>query len=49
MAMISVGYPADISTLSGDILARETVARTRKPLSELFFDASWGQGVKDVI
>lgn len=49
MAMISVGYPADISTLSGDTLARETAARTRKPLSALFFDASWGQGVKDVI
>lgn len=47
MAMISVGYPADISTLSGDALARETAARTRKPLAELFFDASWGQGVKD--
>ena len=46
MAMISVGYPADIATLSGDALARETAARTRKPLSELFFDASWGQGVK---
>ena len=49
MAMISVGYPADISTLSGDTLARETAARTRKPLAQLFFDASWGQGVKDLI
>ncbi len=47
MAMISVGYPADISTLSGDTLVRETAARIRKPLSELFFDASWGQGVQD--
>ena len=49
MAMISVGYPADISTLSGDALARETAARTRKPLAALFFDASWGQGVKEVV
>jgi nitroreductase len=49
MAMVSVGYPADISTLSGDTLARETAARKRKPLSEVFFDSSWGQGVKDVI
>ena len=49
MAMISVGYPADISTLSGDALTRETAERKRKPLSDLFFDASWGQGVKDVI
>ena len=49
MAMISVGYPADISTLSGDILDRETAARNRKPLSQLFFDASWGQCVKDTV
>ncbi len=46
MAMISVGYPADISTISGDVLARETAARSRKPLSELFFEATWGQGIK---
>lgn len=48
MAMVAVGYPADISTLSGDVLDRETAARARKPLSELFFEASWGQGIKDV-
>lgn len=47
MAMVSVGYPADISTLSGDALDRETAARSRKSMSELFFEASWGQGVKD--
>jgi len=46
MAMVSVGYQADISTLAGDVLARETAERSRKPLSELFFDAAWGQGVK---
>ena len=45
MAMISVGYPADIATLSGDVLARETAPRSRKPLSELFFDATWGAGI----
>lgn len=45
MAMISVGYPADIATLSGDALARETAPRSRKPLSELFFDAAWGEGI----
>jgi nitroreductase len=49
MAMISVGYPADISTLSGDALAREAAARTRKPLTELFFDGSWGRGVKNAV
>lgn len=48
MAMISVGYPADIAALSGDTLGRENAERTRKPLPELFFDASWGQGVKDI-
>ena len=46
MAMISVGHPADIATLSGDALARETAARSRKSLPELFFEASWGEPVK---
>lgn len=48
MAMISVGHPADVATLSGDALVRETAARKRKPLSELFFDASWAEPVKGV-
>ena len=48
MAMVSVGHPADVATLSGDALARETAARTRKPLSELFFDGNWGEPVKGV-
>nr|WP_294840950.1 nitroreductase family protein [uncultured Methylotenera sp.] len=48
MAMMSVGHPADIATLEGDILARETAPRTRKPLSELFFGATWGQPVPGV-
>ena len=45
MAMMSVGYPADISTLSGEVLERETAARTRRPLGELFFDGTWGKPV----
>lgn len=45
MAMISVGYPADVATLSGDARARETAPRSRKPLSALFFDATWGEGI----
>lgn len=48
MAMISVGHPADVAMLTGDTLARETAARTRKPLSELFFEANWGEPVKGV-
>lgn len=47
MAMISVGYQADVATLAGDVLARETAERSRKPLPEMFFDGQWGQGVKD--
>jgi nitroreductase len=45
MAMVSVGYPADISTLSGETLERETAARSRRPLGELFFDGAWGKPI----
>lgn len=45
MAMVSVGYPADIATLEGEALARETAERVRKPLSELFFANTWGKPV----
>ena len=48
MAMISVGHPADVATLSGDALTRETATRKRKPLSELFFDSNWAEPVKGV-
>ena len=46
MAMLTVGYPADINTLSGEALQRETAARSRKPLSELFFTGQWGKSIK---
>ncbi|HEY8355202.1 MAG TPA: nitroreductase family protein [Methylophilaceae bacterium] len=45
MAMITVGYPADIATLSGEALERETSVRTRRPLGELFFNGIWGKPV----
>lgn len=45
MALLSVGYQADIATLSGEVLTRETAARTRRPLNELFFAGCWGRGV----
>ncbi|MGQ0442622.1 MAG: nitroreductase family protein [Methylophilaceae bacterium] len=45
MAMISVGYPADVTTLEGEVLAREMAARKRKPLTSLFFQGSWGNAV----
>lgn len=42
MAMVCVGYPADIDTLNGEALERELAPRVRKPLSELFFKGNWG-------
>ncbi len=45
MAMLCVGYAADINTVTGDALDRETAARARRPLSELFFDGSWGNPI----
>jgi len=45
MAMMSIGYPADIATLEGDVLTRETAPRTRRPINELFFANSWGKPV----
>lgn len=43
MAMVAVGYAADIKTVTGEALNRETAARKRKPLSELFFDSNWNK------
>ena len=45
MAMLTVGYQADIASLEGDVLSRETAARTRKPLGELFFNGAWGKAI----
>ncbi len=45
MAMMSLGYPADIATLEGEVLSRETAARNRRPLNELFFADSWGKAI----
>ena len=42
MAMISVGYPADIATVTGEALVRETTSRSRRPFNELFFTNGWG-------
>lgn len=41
MAMISVGHPADIASLEGEVLSREIAARSRRPLNELFFENYW--------
>lgn len=45
MAMISVGYPADIASLEGEVLSRETAERNRRPLNALFFANSWDKPV----
>jgi len=45
MAMICVGYHADIATVTGEALTRETAARSRRPLNELFFANCWGQNI----
>jgi nitroreductase len=42
MAMVCVGYPADIATVTGEALVRETAARSRRQLNELFFANGWG-------
>lgn len=49
MAMVSVGYPADIATLTGEALTRETAPRTRKPLEELFFAGTWNAPINTKI
>jgi nitroreductase len=38
IAMISVGYLADIETITGDLLVRETAGCSRRDLGALFFD-----------
>lgn len=45
MAMVCVGYPADIASLEGEVLTRETADRSRRPLNELFFAEHWGKSI----
>ena len=45
MAMICIGYEGDANTLPVDLKTRETEARKRKPLGELFFSGTWGESV----
>lgn len=45
MAMVSIGYAADIANIEGEVLTREIAPRTRRPLSDLFFSASWGGAI----
>lgn len=45
MAMVAVGYAADIATVTGETLMREMAERKRKPLGELFFSQNWGKPI----
>lgn len=45
MAMLSVGYAAEIASLEGEVLARETATRSRRLINELFFAGSWGKSI----
>ena len=45
MAMLSVGYPANVATLGGEVLEREIAPRKRRELGELFYAGTWGAPV----
>ena len=45
LAMVTVGYQADVESLTGETKEREIVARSRKPLNELFFNGQWDQAI----
>ena len=46
MAMIAVGYQASPDVLDEETRAKELKPRSRKPLSELFFERAWGKPVE---
>jgi nitroreductase len=45
MAMIAVGYQADVNQLSEELKERELAPRKRKELGELFFSGMWDRPV----
>jgi len=45
LAMVTVGYQADVESLTGETKERETAPRSRKPLNELFFNGQWDQAI----
>ena len=42
VAVLAIGRPGDASELSRDLQARDSTARSRRPLDELVFDGVWG-------
>lgn len=45
MAMMAVGYQADVEVLDEDFKASELAARSRATLQERFYAGAWGKGV----
>jgi len=45
MAMIAIGQPGSLDTLSADLQERETAPRERLPLEACFFEGEWDKGV----
>lgn len=45
MAMVTVGYAADMSSVSAEARERELAPRQRRELKELFFASGWGKPI----
>ena len=43
LSMLAAGYQAGAGIFTGEMKARETAARTRRPLEESFFAGKWGK------
>ena len=48
MAMIAVGYQASPDVLDDETKAKELKGRSRKSISELFFEGGWGRSITDL-
>lgn len=46
MAMLAVGYQADVDVLDEDFKAAELAARSRAALQERFYAGQWGNGIE---
>jgi nitroreductase len=46
MAMVAVGYQADVDALHDDFKEAELAARSRIALDERFYAGQWGRGVE---
>ena len=46
MAMMAVGYQLAEDRITGELMARESSARQRNPLTEQFFDGEWGKPIR---